>query len=543
MERSISFLFPLLAAVAFAQTPQPPQALAAGYNSIRANDLRADLTFLSSDEMEGRLSLEKGSEIAIRWIAAEFEKAGLKPMVGQSYLQPVPLIDYKPARDQTSLTLKRNGTSNKYSAPDALASFPDDLSVTGRVVFAGYGITAPELGYDDYAGLDVKGRVAIVFNHEPQEDDEKSIFNGKGNTRYANNRAKMLNAVKHGAAALLIAPDPNHNPNRQRGPIGQPSTTATGQPYIRPTQAIADEGAIPIFTISQKLADDLLAVTGKKPSELQSLIDATLKPISSALENTEVELHTATSTRRRGTSYNVIGLLEGSDPSLKAETIVISAHYDHDGPSPSGGIFHGADDNGSGTVGVVALAKAFGMNPVKPKRSIVFIVFAAEERGLLGAYYYTAHPLRPLEKTVAVINFDMIGRNETPSRQTDGLMEIAKDTSNELNVIGTKYSPMYRASVEKQNKTVGLNLNYKWDEDTILSVLFRSDQYPFLMHDIPAMWWFTGFHPDYHQITDTAEKINYAKMEKILRLAYLTGFEFGDSKQPPAFLARGASSQ
>jgi hypothetical protein len=107
-------------------------------------------------------------------------------------------------------------------------------------------------------------------------------------------------------------------------------------------------------------------------------------------------------------------------------------------------------------------------------------------------------------------------------------------------VIGTKYSPAYRAAVEKENREVGLNLSYKWDEDTVLSVLFRSDQYPFLMHDIPSIWWFTGFHPDYHQVTDTAEKINYGKMEKILKLAYLTGFEFGDTSQPPAFVAKPA---
>jgi Zn-dependent M28 family amino/carboxypeptidase len=150
--------------------------------------------------------------------------------------------------------------------------------------------------------------------------------------------------------------------------------------------------------MTAKVAEDLLSVTGRKPSELQTIIDHTLKPVSTALENTELVLHTATASRRRGTSYNVVGVLEGSDPALKAETIVYSAHYDHDGPSPIGGIFHGADDNGSGTVGVVTLAKAFGANPVKPKRSVLFIVFAAEERGLLGSYYYNAHPLRPLRQ-------------------------------------------------------------------------------------------------------------------------------------------------
>jgi hypothetical protein len=134
----------------------------------------------------------------------------------------------------------------------------------------------------------------------------------------------------------------------------------------------------------------------------------------------------------------------------------------------------------------------------------------------------------------------MIGRNEADSAQTHGLIDIASDTSNEVNIIGTKYSPDYRAAVVRSNELVGLHLSYKWDEDTVLSVLFRSDQYPMLMHDVPAMWWFTGFHPDYHQVTDTADKINYAKMEKILKLAYVTGFDFGDAANPPKFFAAGA---
>jgi len=233
-------------------------------------------------------------------------------------------------------------------------------------------------------------------------------------------------------------------------------------------------------------------------------------------------------------SYNVAGVIEGSDPTLAAETIVFSGHYDHDGPAPNGGIFHGADDNGSGTVGVVALARAFAKNPIKPRRSLLFIVFAAEERGLLGSYYYCMHPLRPLATTRAVINFDMIGRNEAadPRVQT----EISPDTTNELGLIGTHYSPDYREVVERNNEFVGLKLNYKWDRDSANSVLFRSDQYPFLQHDVPGVWWFTGFHPDYHHVTDTADKINYTKMAKILRLAYLTAWVFGDTATPPRFV-------
>jgi Zn-dependent M28 family amino/carboxypeptidase len=260
-----------------------------------------------------------------------------------------------------------------------------------------------------------------------------------------------------------------------------------------------------------------------------------------AILGTVADVRIVTGQTRRGASANVVGLIEGSDPNLKAETIVFSGHFDHNGPGANGTYFHGADDNGSGTIGVVELAHAFAKNSIKPKRSLLFVVFAAEERGLLGSYYYVQHPLRPMETTRAVINFDMIGRNETASDQTNGLIEIAPDTSNELNLVGAKYSPDYRVAVEKANRSVGLKLNYKWDDEAALNVFFRSDQFPFVLRDIPAFWFFTGFHPDYHQVTDTVDRINFAKMEKIVRLAYLTGWTFADEPTPPRFVANPAS--
>jgi len=486
------------------------------------------------------MSLERGSEVAIQWIASEFSKAGLKPAFGDGFLQPVPLVEYKMDRENTSLKLRMHGTEQTLHAPDATGNYPNDGVYKGRVVFAGFGITAPELRYDDYAGIDARGKIVLVFNHEPQEDDANSIFNGKGNTRYANARAKMMIAQRHGAVALLIAPDPNHKAGNQRGPLDTGGRGGQNLRTPRPTQAIAEEDSIPVFNVSAGAAETLLAATSKKPSELQTAIDSTLKPQSAALGDAEAELHIATAQRKRQLSYNVAGIVEGSDPQLKNETVLFSGHYDHDGLRIDGGIYHGADDNGSGTIGVVALAHAFAKNPAKPKRSLLFIVFAAEERGLLGSYYYAAHPLRPLQTTRAQINFDMIGRDEKDSAQTHGLIDIAADTSNEVNIVGTKYSPDYRKEVEQANEFVGLHLNYKWDDDTVLNVLFRSDQYPLLLHDIPAMWWFTGFHPDYHQVTDTVEKINFTKMEKILKLAFISGFDFADSSTPPKFFAQGA---
>jgi hypothetical protein len=533
----IAFLVPLLVA---AQTGTRTR-MATGLDAIQASDLRANLTFLSSDALEGRLSLTRGSEVAIQWIASEFTKAGLKPIADGTYLQPVPLIEYRTDREATSLTIEQGGARKTLHFPDAFGNFPHDLTISGPVIFAGYGITAAELQYDDYAGLDARGAIVLVFDHEPQENDPKSIFNGTGNTRYATSRVKLLTAQKRGAIAVLVVAEPNRkHPSNQERAARIPRSQQTGTGIA--SQAIeGDEVGIPLFTVSDQVAVDLLAPSGKKPGDLQASIDRDLRPVSMAIPGTLAEVHVATGQTRRAASANVAGLIEGSDPNLKAETIVFSGHFDHNGPGANGTYFHGADDNGSGTVGVVELAHAFARNPIKPKRSLLFVVFAAEERGLLGSYYYVQHPLRQLETTRAVINFDMIGRNETPSDQTNGLIDIAADTSNELNLVGAKYSPDYRATVERANRDIGLKLNYKWDDEPALNVFFRSDQFPFVLRDIPAFWFFTGFHPDYHQVTDTVDRINFAKMEKIVRLAYLTGWSFADEPTPPRFIANPAA--
>jgi hypothetical protein len=323
-------------------------------------------------------------------------------------------------------------------------------------------------------------------------------------------------------------------------------------------QAIADdEITIPSVSILDGVAKELLATSGTTGTALQTAIDKDLTPQGIVLPDTTLTLHLENLSERTGTTSNVAGLLQGSDPALKAETIIISGHHDHDGqapcapaeagvddhgkPTPAGDgcmqIWHGADDNGSGTVGVVELAKAFAANGAKPKRSILFVVFASEERGLLGSYWMAAHPLRPLAGTRAMINFDMIGRDEKPSPQTDGLIEIPADTSNRLNLIGALYSPTYDKVVKEEDKIVGLTLDDRFDHESALNVFFRSDQFPFVLHNVPAFWWFTGFHPDYHHTTDTVEKIDFAKMRKILDLAYLTAWRFGTDATTPVFVA------
>jgi len=555
-----------LCAVVAGQSSPVPVTEQKGFAALNEAALRSELAYIASDKLLGRLSLQPGDDEAARWVADQFHKAGLKPAAldasgKPSYLQPFTLIEFRAHRTASSVTMMRRGKATEWHAPQALGTFKHSVDLTAPVVFAGYGITAPELGYDDYKGIDAKGKIVLLFDHEPQEDDPQSIFNGTGNTRYATTRVKVLNAQAHGAVAVVVVAEPNrkHVTNAERSARISAGSTARIAPL--PLQAIKeDEISIPSVLIVDAVATDLLATSGSTGSALQSAIDKDLTPQSRPLPDTTLTLHLRNTSEQTGVTNNVAGLLEGSDPRLKAETVIISAHHDHDGSSPCPEheaavdqtgmlvmgdvpdpqclhIWHGADDNGSGTVGVVELAKAFAANGARPKRSILFVVFASEERGLLGSYWMAAHPLRPLATTRAMINFDMIGRDEAPSKQTDGLIDIPKDTTNRLNLIGALYSPDYNRVVHEENARVGLVLDDRFDHESALNVFFRSDQFPFVLHDVPAFWFFTGFHPDYHHITDTAEKIDYAKMKKILELAYLSGWRFGDDAKTPAFVA------
>lgn len=523
--------------------PSIPSNVLPGFDSIKQQNLKSDVSFLAGNKLKGRLSMDAGDQQAIEWLAAKFKQIGLLPGNNGSYLQPVKLIEYIPDRKNSYIELVRGDKKFRWKKPDVFTDFNQDINVSGNVVFAGYGITAPELNYDDYQNIDVKGKIVLVFEHEPQELNSHSIFAGRSNTIYATNKVKALNAQQHGAIAVLVAPEPNrkHPSNQERYKrIGG----STKRAIPLPLQVLAEDTLhIPVAILSDKVANKI-AGENVSLSKLQSAIDKDLTPQSQVFANADVTVHDHNKSRKTGETYNVVGLLEGSDPTLKAETIIISAHHDHDGKS-HGKIWHGADDNASGTAGVLSLANAFvtnakSENGLKPKRSMLFVVFAAEERGLLGAFYMASHPLRPLASTRAMINFDMIGRNEKQSLQTKGIIDIPSDTTNRLNIIGAHYSPDYKNTIEQENKYIGLTLDERFDNEAALNVLFRSDQFPFILHQVPAFWWFTGFHPDYHQTSDTADKLNYVKMQKILRLAYLSGFEFANEETTPLFISNPA---
>jgi hypothetical protein len=510
------------------------QALAQPGPDVSQARLRADLEYLCSQALKGRLSLTPSADLAAEYIATEFKRAGLKPGAGSTFLQRFPVVAYESDPKGNRLTLERQGkTGELRPGDDFRGGFWRALHIKAPVVFAGYGITAPEYAYDDYATIDARGKIVLIFDHEPQESDPHSVFNGTGHTRYANSRVKVENAQRHGALATLMVSEPLR---KHRGAFEIVPSQGQKLRASAPRQAI-EEDAIPLFQLSDQAAVELLKPTGKTPADLQSAIDRELKPSSTPLAGSIMELSTAVEKMRRGKSANVVGLMEGSDPALRGETVLITAHYDHLGKQ-NGYLYAGANDNASGTVGVMELARLLTAGSPRPRRSLLFIVFGSEEEGLLGSYYYVARPLRPLATTRAVLNLDMIARNEEHIPQSRGVVEISADTSNEVNLAGVFYSPELRAAILKANQKTNLKISDKFDRDHDLNVLFRCDHFPFLLHDVPAVWLFGGFHPGYHEPSDTVDNLNFAKLEKVVRLTYAAARSIADTDQPPRFQKR-----
>jgi Zn-dependent M28 family amino/carboxypeptidase len=242
-------------------------------------------------------------------------------------------------------------------------------------------------------------------------------------------------------------------------------------------------------------------------------------------------------------TQNVLGLIEGSDPTTGNEVVVVGAHYDHDGEA-FGQIWYGADDNGSGTASLLELAEAFGPGSLRLPRSILLSAWAGEEKGLLGSRYYVGHPPFPLNQTIAMLQMDMIGRNEDhPANRSQQVPEErAAENTNSLNVLGTAFSPDLKTIISRANTQVGLTLRFRYDFGAE-ELMRRSDQWSFLRKGVPAIFFFAGLHPDYHTPRDTPDKINYPKLEKAARLVYLTTVQLATSPARPHFVKAAPPSQ
>lgn len=537
--RRVSTLRRLAAAAAV--TASAIAALAAqndpALSPLRADALKGHIYFLAADEMSGRDSLSHEGRIAAQYIAGFFHRAGLKAIGDNgTYFQNFPMVAAHVNRGATFLRARVSAGEGQYREREFVLG-PDftlprqggiDAQVTAPLVFAGYGVSAPEYQYDDFQGVDVAGKVVMVLTHEPQESDPTSRFMGKFHTVHAYNWVKPEIIRQRGAAAILIVQENIvHRPPRvPSGPTN--AQVRTDRPGHALTSPFWD---LPFFTITRRVADELLVPSGKTIDQLQAEIDRTGAPRSTAIPNVTVSLRRAIGERQVIQTRNVIGVLEGADPRLKDEYVVVTGHYDHVGQKDQV-TYHGADDNASATAAVIAMAEAFAANPAKPKRSIVFLVFEAEEDGLLGAFHYVNNPLVLLEKTVAVLNMDMIGRDEdSPTWNTH-----AADNRNGVNVVGTLYNPDLRRVIEVENQKIGLKLDYKTDGDDREGWFSRSDHFPFAVKGVPMVLFNTGEHPDYHTANDTWDRINYPKIEKITRLVYLAARNLADSPTRPRFV-------
>lgn len=470
--------------------------------------MRADLEFLCSPPIEGRASLSRGADATAWFLAAEMRKIGLHPAVDRGFLQRFDVVPTRLDRERSSIQVVRSGAEQTFAAGSVFLPEPaQPIDLTLEVAFTGYGITAPEFGYDDYAGLDVAGKAVLVFDHEPQEDDPRSVFHGTGFTLHANLWTKTRNAERHGAAAVLVVTEPvNSHRTSARAPD---RANAPQQALVR------SELRVPRFGVSPDVAAALLQSTGRTPAEWQAGIDRAPSPSSRLLDGVRVRLRAVNHEAVPQASWNVAGLLAGTDPALRGETILVTSHYDHLGVQ-NGKLYPGANDNASGVVAMLEVARLVVQRPIP--RSVLFVAFGSEEQLMLGSYHYVAHPLRPLSTTIAALNLDMIGRNEEHTPDSLGAYELTAAASDRLNLVGAVFSPDLEKVLAKEAPAAGLALSTKFDRDSSTRALFRCDHLPFLQKGVPAVWLFGGFHPGYHEPVDTVDRLDFDKLARVVGL-------------------------
>ncbi|HXG24034.1 MAG TPA: M28 family peptidase, partial [Chthonomonadales bacterium] len=445
--------------------------------------------------------------IAARYIANYFRRAGLRPvgtdkqndasapMDGSGYFQPFTFTAGVARGKENRLEAVVNGKKMRYRLGTEFE--PSGASASGKasgeVIFVGYGIVSKDPPRDDYAGQNVSGKIVLLLAGAPSNDPHSPLM------EHAAIRRKALIARDKGAKAILVVLQKDSD-----------------NPQINFDSTPTDSG-IPILVLRRSVGKSWLKAADKSLDDLEKML---VKEPAAFPMGVQVDL-VAEVKKVTKTSANIIGLLEGSDPTLKQEVVIIGAHMDHlgmGGPSSLAEtkkpvIHHGADDNASGTAGVLALAQYYGSLSTRPKRSLLFICFSGEELGLLGSTHYVKNPILPLDRTVAMINMDMIGRMR----------------NNRLIVVGTGTSPMWSGLVDDINKTAGFDISRSE------SGFGASDQQSFYARNIPVLFFFTGLHSDYHRPSDTVEKINVEDQARVMEFIQGCIDRIANNPERPAF--------
>lgn len=481
--------------------------------SITQAGLKKQLTIVASAEMEGRETGTEGQRKAAAYIQSQFKEIGLtSPSSLNGYLQSYPL-----KKDTLIPKTLKIGKSTYNFGTDYIVtpgSGENDEFKSKEIIFAGYGIA--DKNYDDYAGKNVKGKVLVILYGEPKVDDKYLVTGTNKLSSWTHDLSKKaILAKQKGAEALLII-----NPALDTLAASLANSSRKSNLYL-PRPGKADHEKVPTVLVTKSVAVNIFG---------EQQISSIIASAKSNAPLNEIALNKKTKTKLQyrkinilSESSNVIGYIEGTDK--KDEYVFLTAHYDHLGKKGNI-IYYGADDDGSGTVGVIEMAEAFAKAKADgngPRRSIVFMTVSGEEKGLWGSEYYSDNPVFPLENTTVDLNTDMVGRID-PSRKYG-------DSTNYVYVIGddklsTDLKPI---STSVNKKYSNLELDYKFnDPDDPDRIYFRSDHYNFAKKGVPIIFFFDGIHKDYHRPTDTVDKINFDLMEKRVRFIFLTAWEIAN---------------
>jgi len=536
--------------------------------------LRAHIEYLASDKLEGRRTGTAGANLAAEYIAREFSRYGLRRSIGYDtagmsileadspnrYLQKFPYVSGVELGEHNLFYVNPGRADDIAQYRVGEDWMPLGISSNGKVsgaemVFAGYGISSAELKYDDYSASSAKDRVAIVFAGNPDGDNPHGQFVRAGEIRFKAAAARAAGA----RALLIISSEEKLNDDR----------------LSRLSYDNAGEAGIPVLVISRRLGQKLLAAGSL--TEYQAAADArgaNNTQLRAPISVRKLDLSTEV-TRRLSPSANVVGILDGSDPTLKNEVIVIGAHYDHLGHGGEGSlapregeIHHGADDNASGTAGMLELARLFSSQKLRPRRTIVFMAFSGEEEGLLGSNYYVNNPIVPLANIVTMINMDMIGRMKDNKLIVGGVgtapdwrqalaaanaperMRVAVapptpgDMPRPVSTVGREMPGREIPIVTGSNGNPVVTLSFEKPFDLTLNEdgFGPSDHSSFYAKQIPVLFFWTGSHEDYHKPSDTADKINYADEARILSLIRRIVFDIDTNDKRPVYAVAKSES-
>lgn len=498
--------------------------------AINPTNAYKHLSILASDEFEGRETGKKGAWMAADYISDYFKSIGLKGPVDGSYFQKIDLANY--SITQSSLTI--NGQPKQLYTDYLITSNAVGLNgftfSADDLVFAGYGVNKD--GYNDFEGLNLEGKVVVIFGNgdptaKPEDKQDRRAM------MMARARKVTFITKANAKAVIIIDPSLDNRAEQLKAIYGE------GQPVMKSPEVVErmkSQNPFTTISVNTATANEILKAANTSVEAIQKKIADTKKPASQIL-NVAVSA-SATKSEVAVRAENVLGFLEGSDPKLKKEVLVLTGHYDHIGlvadPNAKDKVNNGADDDGSGTTGVLLMAKAFtdAKKAGKgPKRSILFMTVVGEEKGLWGSDWYSSHPVFPVENTIANLNTDMIGRiGEEYLGKPDSANYIYSIGSNMLSSELGKLSEQVNATYTK------MKLDYKYDDpqDT-QRIYYRSDHYNFAKLGIPIVFYYDGMlEQDYHQPGDEVSKINFPLLSKRAQLTYFTAWELANQPKRPA---------